>query len=70
MGLWSVEDGNRNMGFIDNSGKTVIDFKYKKVPNYIGDGYTRFRYDSTMTVILDGQKGILHRNGTFTPNKD
>lgn len=70
MGLWPVEDGNRNMGFIDNSGKTVIDFKYKKVPNYIGDGYTRFRYDSTMTVILDGQKGILHRNGTFTPNKD
>lgn len=69
MGLWPVRDEKYNIGFIDNSGKTVIDFKYKMIPYHIGDGYTRFSYDRTMTVTLDGKKGKLHRNGTFTPDK-
>lgn len=66
MGLAPVLMGksysDEKMGFVDTTGKVVIPYKYKR------ETYPSFDpRDSLMTVSLDGVKGKLHRNGTFTP---
>lgn len=64
MGLAPIIKENSKLGFINHKRITVIDFKYTKPYDvYI----PRFDRDSTMTVLLNGVKGTLHRNGTFTP---
>lgn len=69
MGLSPVVNAHGYLGFIDKTGYTVIDYKYRKANNS-GIGYTSFRSDSTITVKYEGKKGLLHRNGTFTPDKN
>lgn len=68
MGIAPVYQGSnsidRKLGFVDQTGKIVIPFKYVAV-NYP----PRFGRDSLMSVTLDGKGGKLHRNGTFYPGK-
>lgn len=69
MGLAPIQKGKSysdiKMGFVDTTGKVVIPYKYtKETYPYFGPR------DSLMTVSLDGVKGKLHRNGTFTPDSN
>lgn len=64
MGLIPVNDKSWKLGFVDMNGREVIPCKYKK---YYANDPEFNSSDSIMFVTLDGVKGYLHRNGTFTP---
>lgn len=67
MGLIPVRHGSQytgKIGFVDHNGKRVIPFIY----DCDQTKWYAFDRDSTMSISLDGKKGRLHRNGTFTPD--